>query len=382
MTRHLTTLALVLTCTVPALAQVPAAPAAPAVPAAPAIPAAPAVPAPVVPDGPVVFPAWDIDPADWDLAIPDFDFDFDVDVDTFVIDPIAIQEIADNARLMAADALAFAQVGPPRPAPGSARPGPFVVTGKGNAETLYNQARGYIDRDQYDRAIEALDRLIGTRGARTDAAMYWKAYSQLKLARHPDALATLADLRKQFPNSSWLRDAQALEVEVRQASGQAVSPNQANDDLRLLALQGIMRSDPETAIPVIEKTLAGSASVRVKERALFVLSQSKAPRARDVITGVAKSASNPDLKLAAIRYLGRMSGPEGPQALEDIYRSSGDMELKRAIVQAIATHRDGAPVLVRLARSEKDQPMKTEIVRRLSTMRAPEAQAYLVEILN
>ena len=80
----------------------------------------------------------------------------------------------------------------------------------------------------------------------------------------------LAELRKQYSNSSWIREAGFLELEIKQASGQAVNAEaQVSEDMKLIALQGIMRSDPATAIPVIEKTLAGNSSIRVKERALF-----------------------------------------------------------------------------------------------------------------
>jgi hypothetical protein len=183
--------------------------------------------------------------------------------------------------------------------------------------------------------------------------------------------------------SSWVRDANALEVEVRQASGQSVdAAAQASDDLKLLALQGVMRSDPQTAIPVIEKTLAGNSSVRVKERALFVLSQSKEPRARDVIVSTAKGATNPDLRLGAIRYLGRMSTPESQQALEEIYRATSDVETKRSIIQALSADRNSAAKLVALARAEKNTDLKTEIVRRLSNSQAPEAREYLLELLR
>jgi HEAT repeat protein len=334
---------------------------------------------------------------------------------------------------------------PPAPLRAPLPPNPPVVFySEGRQDGLYDQARGYIDRDQYERALDPLDRLISAKGARTDAAMYWKAYSLSKLGRNAEALTTLAELRKQFSNSSWIRDVGFLELEIRQASGQAVNAEaQVSDDMKLLALQGIMRSDPESAIPIVEKTLAGNSSIRVKERALFVLSQSRTPRARDVITGVAKSASNPDLKVAAIRYLGRTSGPEVLQALEDIYRSTSDVDVKRAVMQALSTaratdrlsslartekdadlrrsairylgsantpeaadalraiyttesspegrrtvldalsgNRSGAPILVALAKAEKDGAMKTEIVRRLSNSRAPEAREYMMELLK
>src|SRR6185436_19290628 len=108
-----------------------------------------------------------------------------------------------------------------------------------------------------------------------------------------------------------IRDAKALEVEVRQASGQTVAPASVDDDeLKLMALRGIMQSDPDQAMPIIEKMLGAANSPKVKDRALFVLSQSRSARARDIIVGVAKGNANPDLQLRAIRYVGMMSGPE------------------------------------------------------------------------
>ena len=42
-------------------------------------------------------------------------------------------------------------------------------------------------------------------------------------------------MRKRFPQSRWAKDAQALDVEIRQASGQSVSPDgQANEELKKL----------------------------------------------------------------------------------------------------------------------------------------------------
>ena len=230
------------------------------------------------------------------LHIPDFDFNFDFDLPDFDfpefehlnnlhidipdvhvdLDAINLQldavrntdfaGIAHDARERAAMALAQVPAVPPvPPVPPSPPAVPYVFADSRSPEGLYDQARGYIDRDQYERAVDVLNRLIALKGTRTDAAMYWKAYSLSKLARNPEALTTLQELRKQFGNSSWIRDAGFLEIEVRQASGQAVNADaQVSEDMKLLALQGIMRSDPDTAIPVVEKTLAGNSSVRVK----------------------------------------------------------------------------------------------------------------------
>ena len=116
---------------------------------------------------------------------------------------------------------------------------------------------------------------------------------------------------------------------MRQASGQAVSPDgQPDDDLKLLALRGLMQSDPERAVPMVEQILSGNSSIKVKENALFVLSQSRSARAHEILGNVAKGGSNPDLQMKAIRYLGAMGGPDNAQILDEAYRATSDEAVK------------------------------------------------------
>ena len=90
-------------------------------------------------------------------------------------------------------------------------------------------------------------------GSRADGALYWEAYTLNKMARRDEATAAIATLRKNYPNSRWLEDAKALEVEVKQAAGSNVSPETQNDDeLKLLALNGLMQSDPDRAFPILQ----------------------------------------------------------------------------------------------------------------------------------
>jgi HEAT repeat protein len=256
-------------------------------------------------------------------------------------------------------ALALAQL-PPQPAP-------FVRIGPPE-EASYDQARALIERDQYDRALAVLDRVIQAKGNRVDAAMYWKAYSLSKLARQPEALTVLSDLQKEYPNGAWLRDARALEVEIRQASGQSVSADVADDDVKLLALRGLMQSDPEVAVPAIERILQGNSSVRVKDRALFVLNQNRSTRARDIVSGVARSASNPELRLSAVKYLGQRSDPESIKILADMYASTNDVDVRRQILRSLgaANARDR---LLGVAKSEKSPELRAIAVQQLGAAR-------------
>ena len=138
------------------------------------------------------------------------------------------------------------------------------------SDQLIERAKDLIDQGRFDRAIDDLNRVLEANGSRKDAALYWKAYTLSRLGQGAESLTTLADLYKEFASSAWIKDAKALEVEVRQSSGQTVSPESQNDEeLKLMALRGIMQSDPEQALPVIEKMLTGANSPKVKDLSLI-----------------------------------------------------------------------------------------------------------------
>jgi len=190
------------------------------------------------------------------------------------------------------------------------------------------------------------------------------------LNRQAEALTTVAELLKTYPMSRWLNDARALEIAMRQRAGQPVSPDQQNDDdLKLLAIQGLQQMDPAQGVPLLEKILQGTSSPRLKERALFVLAQSGSDRAQQVLASVAKGNSNPDLQRKAIQYLGMHGSPANRQVLADIYGSSADVDIKRQILRSFGMAGDRQRVLA-AATSEKTPELRSEAVRALGMMGA------------
>src|ERR1051325_10660310 len=238
------------------------------------------------------------------------------------------------------------------------------------ADEMLERARDLIEEGRYDRALDQLNRVIAAKSPRTDAALYWKAYSLAKLNQAADALTTISDLNKQFASSRWVRDAKALEVEIRKASGQSPSPDaQADDELKILALNGLMNNDPDRAIDRIEEMLRGNNSTKMKDRALFVLSQSNSQRARDAIARIAKDNANPDLQQRAIHYLGIMGGSASRQILDDVYRSAADTTVKRSIIRSFMVSGDKARILG-LAKGEQDAALRGEAIQQLGVMGA------------
>ena len=212
---------------------------------------------------------------------------------------------------------------------------PFIVTGR-SEQGQYERGQNALDNGKWDQAIEAFDQVIQRKGAKAEGAMYWKAYAQNRLGRRTDALATLDALLKAYPTGRWANDAKALQVEVKQAAGQVVRPEQeVDEDLKLIALNSLLQTDADKAVPMLESFLKGTSPPKLKERALFVLAQVDSPQARAALTAVAKGQANPDLQLRAVRYLGMHRGDENTKLLVEIYKSTSDTDVKRQVIQSL-----------------------------------------------
>ena len=237
-------------------------------------------------------------------------------------------------------------------------------------EGMYRRGAEYLDQRQWDKAIEAFDQVIERKGNKADGAYYWKGYAFSKQGQATQALATLAELYKAYPNSRWLNDAKALEVEVRQSKGQAVSPEGENDeDLKLLAINGLVGNDPDRVVPLLDKILQNRNSPKVKERALFVLAQSKTPQAREIVVKFAKGSGNPDLQTKAVEYLGIFGGKDSLQILSDVYGSTNDLALRRSILHSFLRAGD-KDRLLSAAKNEQNPELRIEAIHLLGSMGA------------
>ena len=235
----------------------------------------------------------------------------------------------------------------------------------------YEQAQRAIERDEWTAAVAQFQAIAGAAGARADAALYWKAYALDKLGQRADALTAVAELTKSFPKSRWLGDARALEVQVRQRSGQAVPLDASGDEeLKLLALNALQHSSPDQAMPMLRQLLQGTQSLKLKERALFVLAQSRSPEARALLADLARQG-NPDLQRRAVDYLGVNGTTENRIVLAEVYRTSPDVDVKRRVLRAYMVSGDRARVL-EAATTERNDDLRGEAVRQLGVMNAHE----------
>jgi len=234
-------------------------------------------------------------------------------------------------------------------------------------DRFYERGQRSLDRGRWDDAVESFSEVIARGSSRADGALYWKAYALNKLGRREEALAALAELRKSYPSSRWLDDAKALEIEVKQAAGRPVSPESSSDEeLKLMALNGLVNSDPDRAVPMIEKLLHSSQSPKVKERALFVLTQSGSSHARQLVVDIAKGGSNPDLQMKAVNYLGVMGARK---ELGEVYSAANDVAVKRAVLNGLMVA-GAKDQLLAAARGEKNPDLQRYAINQLGVLGA------------
>jgi len=317
--------------------------------------------------------------------------------------------------------------------------------GRENDDRSYERGQRALDQRRWEEALESFTQVAMGSGTRVDGALYWKAYALTKLGRRDEAMAAIAQLRKTYASSRYLDDTKALEFEMKQASGQKSAPEaEADEDLKLMALNGLVQSDPERALPLLEGLLKTSSSAKLKERVLFVLAQSNSTAGRQLLERVARGGpGNPDLQLKAVHYISATSKKnDNRQLLWDIYSKSTDEQVKREVIRGLRESQDrdhllqiaktekepgvrriaieslasfdptqtgdalvslygaetdlqikkqilnhlhgqrNAKAMVELARKETDPAMKREIVSRLSNMKSKEAADYLMELLK
>jgi HEAT repeat protein len=244
-------------------------------------------------------------------------------------------------------------------------------------DSLYEAAREAIDDEQWRRAIDTFDDVIALKGTKADLAMYWKAYAQNRANQRAEALETLAALRKAYPKSRSIREADALAIDIRNASGQAANPAAVQDEeLKLYALQALSQQDPAQAVPLLEQTIRGGGSAKLRERALFVLAQMSDARARKILADAAKDDAHPEVQSKAIQYLGVHGGSENRALLAEVYQSSTNVSVRKRVLQAWMIAGERARILA-AATGEKDPELRGAAIQQLGVMGAHDELAKL-----
>ena len=131
---------------------------------------------------------------------------------------------------------------------------------------LYARGTAALDTARYEKALQAFAEAAALKGEKADSSLYWKAFSEYKVRPCRLRWSRSRRCRRGIPDSRWLEQALALEFEVKASMGKPVSPAATPDEeLKLLALDGLLHTDSEQALPMLEKMINGQQSPAPQE---------------------------------------------------------------------------------------------------------------------
>jgi HEAT repeat protein len=229
-------------------------------------------------------------------------------------------------------------------------------------EEAYAAGKNAMYAGDWQKMLDSYSQVAKAGGPHADEALYWQAYAQHRMGRPADALNSIAQFKRQYPRSKWLKDVSALELELRPSTPGSIS-TESDCDLKILAVNSLMNTDPDRALPILEKLLgnngnAGQCGGQVLEKALFVLSQSDDQRAHDLMMRIATGKVHPELQMKAIHYIGVAGHHED---LLKIYSESSNPEAKKAAVHSLGIS-GGCSELLTLSGPEKDPSLVREAI--------------------
>jgi HEAT repeat protein len=241
---------------------------------------------------------------------------------------------------------------------------------KGDA---YQRGTDALDQRQWNQAVAAFDEVIGQAADRVDGALYWKAYALSKAGRIDAASQALNGLLRDHPDSRWVKDGKALQLELRRHGAPVAAALDENDlELKLIALQSLAMTDPERALPILEKLLLENGATQpseLREQALFVLIQTGLPEAMRVTAQIARDGSDPELQQTAIHHLGLFDSTESLALLEQLFGETDNEEIKLEILHSFMLAGEKQRVLS-AAHQAQSAVLREEAIQLLGVMHA------------
>ena len=277
-----------------------------------------------------------------------------------------------------------------------------------DATVVFRSARDLITDGNWAKAQEKFTEYVTSypNEKNIDAALYWLAYTQHKLAKYDHVRATIDRLLEKYPNTSWREDARVLlaqvpgvyaiaaadlastvgmaipvtplpsiEGQILYAPGSLGSPvgvtprpgqnmggvsvysldgfgSSENDDdpceFKIVVLQALFQTDLQRGIVAATEWLkpGSTQTVRCKSAALTLLGRNGGKAVTPVILGVARN--EPDLKLRAraISALGATNDDSVLDALRDFAISSQENDIVEASLYALSRHTGERAIVV------------------------------------
>jgi len=239
------------------------------------------------------------------------------------------------------------------------------------AQTPYDEGQKALRAQHWMEAARQFAEAARIQGAESDriaAAMYWRAHALYKADHRGDAARQISELERSYPDSRWLAEARALQVEYQGS----IEDAGAEDELRVFALSQLIERDLERALPLLLEIMRETESDQARQDAMFVLGMSDSPKAQQAIAEAARNSDDPEMQAQAIQMLGAASSDASLSMLSGLYSDASDKRVKEAVIHAYISA-DSPDPLVAILKAEKNTDLQREVIHALGAMGETEA---------
>jgi tetratricopeptide (TPR) repeat protein len=252
------------------------------------------------------------------------------------------------------------------------------------AQTPYDDGQKALRQQNWMEAAKQFEQAIKTDETQADAAMYWRAYALYKAGRSKEAERGLRQLERKYPESSWLKEAQALRIEyqdpeksIEQVAGTG-DGDAMDDELRLFALVQLMDRDPDRALPMVLDLARNAESPSVRQDALFVLAVNDSPHAKEALLEIVRNNDDPEMQNHAIHLLGTMDATE---ELQSIYATLENRATKVEVIHAFAIAGDSS-LLKQVLEQETDPELRQAAIHGIAIEGGEESMQLLESLYS
>lgn len=239
-----------------------------------------------------------------------------------------------------------------------------------SADDLYYEGQQALDDNNWQAAQTKFQTLLSQADSeslkqgtnRVDSALYWLSYALHKGGDSAAALESLKRLTKDYPNSTWADEARQLSDDIQGRSNPDAIIN--SDELQLTAISGLVNAPAERVVPILREVIFSDRPDRLKERALFVLSQKNSAAGNQLMAEIVVDEKQPQLQRKAIHMMALAGGQQALAVLTKLYSETNNIETRHAILKALGPA-DAVQELATIIASETDPDLVKEAIRSL-----------------
>lgn len=223
-------------------------------------------------------------------------------------------------------------------------------------EASYKAARGALNRQRFDEAVEGFRKLRSTypTSGYVGDSYYWEAYALERGGHLEEAVSVLDKLPQEHPESQKMNDARALHVQIcselaKRGNGEcaeavwtAVGGPDA-DSLQMAAINALINMPPDRAVPLAMRVLENRKQpVEIRKHALFIIADKAgkggdAAATREILAKTAlDKTDNLEVRNQAVFWLSQVRGDETIDTLMRVLDGAGGEELAKQAIFAMS----------------------------------------------